>query len=158
MAYEATMTDEQRLAMHRRLVESLYGEAMLLAEEARAYFGQDGRMERDVLGPEARVHFACESLKVTTRLAHVIAWLLTQRAVEAGEITPGDALHPSRRLGDAPGSAEETVASLPFHARTLAAASIALHRRTAAHDAALAAEAAVDSPARAMQDRLAATF
>ena len=38
------------------------------------------------LEPFARVGFACESLKVTTRIMHIVAWLLTQRAVESGEL------------------------------------------------------------------------
>ena len=59
---------------------------MLLADEARAYFDEAGRDERLTLEPFARVGFACESLKVTTRIMHIVAWLLTQRAVESGEI------------------------------------------------------------------------
>src|ERR1700754_1064707 len=88
--------------IHRRLIDALYVEAMLLADEARAYFDDAGRAERDLLEPAVRVVFSCESLKVTTRLMHVIAWLLTQRAVDAGELAPRDALDPSRRLGGAP--------------------------------------------------------
>src|SRR3546814_10232754 len=96
--------DDSRI--HRKLIDSLYVEAMLLADEARAYFDEGGRSDREALDPLARVAFSCESLKVTTRLMHVIAWLLTQRAVAAGELPPRDALHPSRRLGAAPVSAD----------------------------------------------------
>ena len=45
-----------------RLIDSLYTEAMLLADEARAYFDETGRDERQTLEPFARVGFACESL------------------------------------------------------------------------------------------------
>ena len=69
-----------------RLIDSLYTEAMLLADEARSYFDDAGRDERRTLEPFARVGFACESLKVTTRIMHIVAWLLTQRAIESGEI------------------------------------------------------------------------
>ena len=69
-----------------RLINSLYTEAMLLADEARSYFDDAGRDERQTLEPFARVGFACESLKVTTRIMHIVAWLLTQRAIESGEI------------------------------------------------------------------------
>ena len=68
----------------KRLIDGLYTEAMLLADEVRAYFDDVGRDARDLLDPIERVLFSCESLKVTTRLMHVIAWLLTQRAVEVG--------------------------------------------------------------------------
>ena len=64
---------------------------MLLADEARSYFEGRARVDRDALDPWMRVGFSCESLKVTTRLMHVIAWLLARRAVAEGEL-PLDAL------------------------------------------------------------------
>ena len=97
--------------LHRRLVDTLYIDAMVLADEARSYFDEAGRLEREALDPMARVSFSCESLKVTTRLMHIIAWLLTQRAVDAGELRPADALDPSRRLGPAPVSEAGAVSS-----------------------------------------------
>src|ERR1700740_2620066 len=84
-----------------RLIDSLYTEAMLLADEARSYFDDLGRNDRATLHPFARVGFACESLKVTTRIMHIVAWLLTQRAVETGEIRSADGRRPERRLGHA---------------------------------------------------------
>jgi regulator of CtrA degradation len=68
-----------------RLIDSFYTEAMLLADEARSYFDDAGRGDRALLDPFVRVGFACESLKVTTRIMHIVAWLLTQRAIETGE-------------------------------------------------------------------------
>ena len=85
-----------------KLVDGLYVEAMVLADEARSYFDTAGRDDRLALDPIDRVGFSCESLKVTTRLMHVIAWLLTQRAVAAGELSPVQAGDAERRLGDAP--------------------------------------------------------
>ncbi|HEY5713474.1 MAG TPA: DUF1465 family protein, partial [Allosphingosinicella sp.] len=87
--------------MTPRLVDGLYIEAMVLADEARSYFDTLGRDDRLSLDPIDRVGFSCESLKVTTRLMHVIAWLLTQRAVAAGELTPDQAGAEDRRLGPA---------------------------------------------------------
>ncbi len=141
--------------IHRRLIDSVYMEAMLLADEARSYFDEVGRLEREMLSPMTRVAFSCESLKVTTRLMHVIAWLLTQRAVALGELLPKDALDPSRRLGDAPETDEAAITMLPDSARLLVGASIDLHRRVARFDTAQARPKMVDSPARSMQDRLA---
>ena len=92
------LPDENKAQLTPRLVDSLYTEAMLLADEARAYFDRHGREERESLDPLLRVGFSCESLKVTTRLMHVVAWLLTQRAVEAGEISRAHARKPARRL------------------------------------------------------------
>ena len=90
---------EARTPLTAKLVASLYTEAMLLADEARSYFDMSGRADRDSLDPIDRVGFSCESLKVTTRLMHVIAWLLTQRAVEAGELSrkPGAPARPPPR-------------------------------------------------------------
>ena len=56
-----------------RLIDSLYTEAMLLADEARSYFDDAGRGDRVALEPFVRVGFACESLKVTTRIMHIVA-------------------------------------------------------------------------------------
>ena len=144
--------------IQRKLIDQLYVEAMVLADEARGYFDDAGRIERATLDPLARVSFSCESLKVTTRLMHVIAWLLTQRAVDAGELAPRDALDPSRRLGPAPLSEERAVVALPEDAQALIVASIDLYRRVALLDARQAEPAPVDSPARAMFERLEAAF
>ncbi|MCA1654665.1 MAG: DUF1465 family protein, partial [Sphingomicrobium sp.] len=84
-----------------RLIDALYTEAMLLADEARGYFDDAGRDDRLTLEPFARVGFACESLKVTTRIMHIVAWLLTQRAIEGGEIRAAAGRRPERRLGHA---------------------------------------------------------
>lgn len=146
--------------MQRRLFDSLYMEAMVLADEARAYFDEVGRAERDALDPIVRVGFSCESLKVTTRLMHIIAWLLTQRAVDAGEIRARDALDPSRRLGDAPASDIGDQGRLPDRARTLILSSIDLYRRVQRLDRAQDERQGMDgvSPVRSLQDRLALAF
>ncbi|WP_240699993.1 DUF1465 family protein [Sphingomonas gei] len=158
MALQSGMMEKATSAIHRRLVDSLYVEAMLLADEARAYFDVVGRAERESLEALSRVTFSCESLKVTTRLMHIIAWLLTQRAVQAGEITPVDALAPSRRLGEAPDTDGTTLQAMPTQARSIIATSIELHRRVARLDASLDEPVVDDSPARRMFARLSASF
>ena len=137
-----------------RLVESLYTEAMLLADEARTYFDSQGRVERDGLDPFVRVGFACESLKVTTRLMHIIAWLLTQRAVETGELSPVAGQRPERRLGHAGESDPAVVEQLPTAARTLVASSIDLYQRVKRLDEEQGSDVPVASPARALMGRL----
>ncbi|MCW4460615.1 DUF1465 family protein [Sphingomonas sp. BT-65] len=145
--------------IHQRLIDSLYTEAMLLADEARGYFDEMGRDERDTLDAMTRVVFSCESLKVTTRLMHVIAWLLTQRAVNAGEIALGDALDPSRRLGQAPETDSASFDAMPLAAQGLIAASQDLYRRVARIDSTQDDDAPVPvSPARRMLDRLSHAF
>jgi len=144
--------------LRRRLLDGLYIEAMLLADESRAYFDQNGRLERDRLDPIGRVSFSCESLKVTTRLMHVIAWLLTQRAVDAGEMAPADALDPSRRLGLPPVTEQSLLDLMPALARELIESSIDLYRRTARLDEAQMMSTPIYSPARSMFDRLEYAF
>lgn len=150
-------TEQVSSRLHRRLVDALYVEAMVLADEARAYFDEGGREDREALGPMERVAYSCESLKVTTRLMHVIAWLLTQRAVDAGEMSRSDALDPSRRLGTPPHSDPEVIATMPPQTRALVAASIDLFRRTARLDADQLGTP-IDSPARAILERLAVSI
>jgi regulator of CtrA degradation len=158
MALNSGMNAQATATIHRKLVDSLYVEAMLLADEARGYFDVVGRTERDALEALSRVTFSCESLKVTTRLMHIIAWLLTQRAVEAGELSPGDALSPSRRLGEAPETDAATLAIMPAQAAGIIATSVELHRRVARLDASLDESPAEASPARRMMERLSASF
>ena len=145
-------------AIQRRLIDALYVEAMVLADEARSYFDESGRGDRDALDPFVRVTFSCESLKITTRLMHVIAWLLTQRAVDAGELRPRDALDPSRRMGESPTTDGEVIAVLPGRAQALVAASMDLHRRVLRLDLVQAAPEPRNSPARSMQLRLSSAF
>src|SRR5215213_463695 len=91
---DSTEQEEAQSRITPRLIDGFYTEAMILADEARAYFDDLGRADRLELDPFARVGFACESLKVTTRIMHIVAWLLTQRAVESGEIYAADQRRP----------------------------------------------------------------
>ncbi len=137
-----------------RLIDSLYTEAMLLADEARAYFDEAGREERLTLDPFARVGFACESLKVTTRVMHIVAWLLTQRAIDSGDIPGRDGRRPERRLGHAQDSDPAVIATLPPASRTLIGASVDLYARVKRLDDGGLEAVAPQSPARALMGRL----
>lgn len=149
-----TNTQPQQARLTPRLIESLYTEAMILADEARAYFDEAGRAERSTLDPFVRVGFACESLKVTTRVMHIVAWLLTQRAVESGEIMPGSERRPERRLGHAADSDPAVIIQLPPIAQRLVGASTDLYSRVRRLDEEGFEEVAVPSPARALMGRL----
>jgi regulator of CtrA degradation len=137
-----------------RLIESLYTEAMILADEARGYFDDAARDERVALPPFVRVGFACESLKVTTRIMHIVAWLLTQRAVETGEIKSADGRRPERRLGKAGESDPQIVEQLPEAAKRLIHASTDLYARIKRLDEGQLLDEPVPSPARALMGRL----
>lgn len=145
-----------------KLVEGLYFEAMTLADAARAYFDREGHDERAGLDAVTRVAFSCESLKVTTRLMHVVSWLLVRKAIQAGELSEEAAMTPERRLprGDVAAPAvddPERLMRLPTRARSLIDNSRDLYERVRRFDAQLdAAAAAREGPtgARALLGRL----
>lgn len=138
------------LQMTPRLIESLYLEAMVLADEARGYFDHVAQNDRDVLGAADRVAFSCESLKVTTRLMHIIAWLLHRKAEAAGEVIDGGG-----RLGHAATTEPVVRDIMPEAARALIAATSDLYDRIVRLDNAPRAE---ESPARALMNRLQGAF
>jgi regulator of CtrA degradation len=144
--------------MTAKLVDSLYVEAMVLADEARSYFDRHGREERLALDPLVRVGFSCESLKVTTRLMHVVAWLLTQRAVDAGELSPQQARTPSRRLGDAAESDPALLDKMPEAAMSLIQASLDLYARVQRLEEGSFVPEPQSSPARSLLSRLERSF
>ncbi len=70
------------------IVETLYSDALVLADEARAAFDLSGRLDQIGTSEEmARIALSCEALRTTTRMMHAIAWLLNQRAFFAGELS-----------------------------------------------------------------------
>ena len=141
-----------------KLAESFYTEALLLADEMRSYFDRDGREKRDIPSPQGRVQFACESLKATTRLMNVIAWLATRRAIDSGELTEGEVGAADRRLADAAVSAPEILGGLPSTARKLILAGIDLHERVGRLADGIEAPITFASPARALFRRLEQAF
>jgi len=67
---------------------TLYREGMGLIEEVAAYLDGEGRAASRALTREASFVYATESMRLTTRLMQLASWLLLQRAVNEGEITP----------------------------------------------------------------------
>ncbi|QGP78139.1 DUF1465 family protein [Sphingobium sp. CAP-1] len=149
--------------LHRRLVDGLYLEAMVMADEARTYFDGSASLDDGVNDPLRRVAFACESLKVTTRLMHIIAWLLSQRAWQRGEIDDADLADEKYRLGRATQSDPELADSFPFTARALIDASQELYERVARLQERMdlmmgQGGEGEPGPARALLDRLSQAF
>ena len=123
---------DRNTAFSARLVESLYTDAMVLADEARSYFERDRHDGGDDDGNAFdKIDISCESLRVTTRLMHAIAWLLNQKAYYAGEL-PGHLLrHQNHRLGSTEVSDPALLRRLPEEARNLVRASEQLVARLA---------------------------
>ncbi len=132
-----------------RVINGLYVEAMVLADEARAYFDQASHQARERMTPLVRVSFSCESLKVTTRLMHVVSWLLGQRSAAESARQP---LEP--RLGTAVESDPSVLSGLPEDARRIILATSELYDRIKRLDARIHMPVPPHSPARQLQSRL----
>ncbi len=153
------MDDAPReIRLRGRLVNSLYTEAMVLADEARAYFDHAGREHREALDPLRRVTLSCESLKITTRLMHVLAWLLTERAIEIGQMEEAEAAASGRRLGEAAASELQAIEGLPAQAIALIDASQDIYARVRRLENDVPAETSATSPALGLLDRLERAF
>ncbi|MBV7255682.1 DUF1465 family protein [Pacificimonas sp. WHA3] len=152
--------DDDDTQLTDKLIAGLYTEAMVLADEARAYFDQEGKLDREALGPIDRVQFSCESLRVTTRLMHTVSWLLNRKAVAAGELTKEQASTDERRLGTVGETVAEpeALAVLPARAREIIYASIDLYERVKRMDEHLVVEQVPLSPARQLLGKLQKSF
>jgi regulator of CtrA degradation len=78
--------------------KDLFREGMALVEEAASYLDGPGRKESRVLPRPAALAYATESMRLTTRLMQVASWLLLQRAVNEGELTPNQAVTERHRV------------------------------------------------------------
>ena len=80
----------ERLASSQAFA-TLFRDGMGLVEETAAYLDGPGRQESKKLERNAALAYATESMRLTTRLMQLASWLLLQRAVNEGEITPENA-------------------------------------------------------------------
>jgi regulator of CtrA degradation len=112
--------------MTRKLIDSLHVEVMVLSDEARSYFDGFGLADRIQLSPITRVIFSCEALKVTTRLMHSVAWLLSHRA-QFGAVQ--DTRRRLTSLGRATPTETSSITDLPEEAQRLILASVDLYTR-----------------------------
>ncbi|MGU3539513.1 protease adaptor protein RcdA [Methylobacterium sp. A54F] len=77
---------------------TLFCDGMALVEETAAYLDGDGREESRLISRDATLGYAAESMRLTTLLMQIASWLLVQRAVAEGELTPGQALQEKTRV------------------------------------------------------------
>jgi regulator of CtrA degradation len=117
-----------------RIVDSLYCEALVLADEVRAAFDK-ARLQAqaegaDQIGDELdRVALSCEALRTTTRVMHCMAWLLNHRAFFAGELSELQLRRHGKLIGNFPGSDPQTAGKLPPAIRLLIGESERLYER-----------------------------
>ncbi len=119
----------------RPIIEALYCEALVLADEVRAAFDLQPVDKPDGDGDRLRLAMSVEGLRTTTRVMHVLAWLLNQRAYFNGEMSEFQL----RRHGTLPDDRPSDPANfdrLEVPTRDLIEQSEALHARIARLDAA----------------------
>ena len=144
--------------INHEIIEDLYSEALLLADDARAVFDLRIGEKGDNASDSLKIALSIEGLRTTTRVMHVLAWLLNQRAFLAGELSAAQlARHnelPEERSAD-PANLE----ALEPETRALIRESEDLHARVARLDREMRrAKEQADAPVQAMQDRLAQAF
>jgi regulator of CtrA degradation len=69
------------------LLHKTLDETMALLVQTRDYMSYAVPSAKPALLPAERLQISCEAMRVTARLSHVMAWLLAQKAVQAGEIS-----------------------------------------------------------------------
>lgn len=117
------------------IIEALYSEALILADEVRAAFDLRPVSSPDFDGDRMCLAMSVEGLRTTTRIMHVLAWLLNHRAYLSGQMSE----FALRRHGSLPvdrGSEPANLDQLLQPTRDLIAATEALHARVARLDAA----------------------
>ena len=115
------------------IIEDLYAQALLLADDARACFDLRFRDNDDLGDDLTRVALSIEGLRTTTRVMQVLAWLLNQRAYFEGEMSEGQLRKHSKLPHDRP-STPEDLELLEEPTCDLIEDTIRLHRRIARLD------------------------
>jgi regulator of CtrA degradation len=77
------------LSIHEPLyIQRAYADTMKLLIEARNYAAYANYKEKDKNGGIQTIKILHHSMIITSRLTHLMAWILAQRAVNSGEIAP----------------------------------------------------------------------
>ena len=87
------------------LFERIFQEGMELVEATAAYLDGSGRQDSKMLSRNAALAYAKASMRLTTRLMQVASWLLVQRAIREGDMSPSEACENRYRLTTEPGTA-----------------------------------------------------
>jgi regulator of CtrA degradation len=112
-------------------------EAMSLLAEARRYLTDRAESDSQSMGLEQGLANSMETMRLVARLTQVLAWLLTHRAVHAGEISLSEATDPERRLGGrdlCSRDSSDAAKALPGELQSLLARSHSLYLRVARLD------------------------
>ena len=78
--------------------EKTFKEGMALVEQTANYLDGEGRLNSRILDRTGAIAYATESMRLTTRLMQMASWLLLQRAIAAGELSPSDMNREKHRI------------------------------------------------------------
>ncbi len=112
-------------------------EAMSLLAESRRYLTDKAEAESQKMDLEQGLANSMETMRLVARLTQVLAWLLTHRAVHAGEMSIAEATEPERRLGGRDLCAKDSTdaaKALPEELQSLLSRSHSLYLRIARLD------------------------
>ena len=126
---------------------AFFKEGMALVEESATYLDGAGREDSRRLRRPVALAYATESMRLTTRLMQVASWLLLQRAVNEGELTPAQAASEKHRVRLARqdiACAQELFDELPAPLRRLTFKSMRLQDRVLHFDQSIAASRGAD--------------
>ncbi len=160
-----TISFVQRLTTSESF-KALFREGMALVEESAGYLDGEGRDEAKQLRRALAIAYASESMRLTTRLMQLASWLLLQRAVNEGEMTPAQAAsekHKVRLARQEIACAPELFDELPQRLRALTFKSMRLQARIVHLDQSLFAARAQEfggapSPIATQVERLRMAF
>ncbi len=115
-----------------------YDETLGLLVEVRDYVVEGEQRDRAALAPVVGAKLSCEALRVTARLTQVMAWLLAQKAIHAGELSTEEVIERHDRLADIAVCMDEEpadeIVGLPARFRELLERSHRLYIRVARLD------------------------
>jgi regulator of CtrA degradation len=115
-----------------------YDETLGLLVEVRDYVVENEPVDRRRLAPVVGAKLSCEALRVTARLTQIMAWLLAQRAVHAGELSTEELVQRNEALADIDicmaADEESLIVGLPARFRELLDRSHRLYIRVARLD------------------------
>jgi regulator of CtrA degradation len=138
-----------------------FAEGMAMVEETATYLDGRGRQESRALPSKAALAYAGESMRLTTRLMQIASWLLVQRAVSEGEMTPEEASREKYRLGAREicrGRRTEAADVLPQKLNDLLERSATLYERVERLDTLLYAGEPADAGVQTQMSRLQMAF
>ncbi|HEY7748792.1 MAG TPA: DUF1465 family protein [Aestuariivirgaceae bacterium] len=146
--------------------KAVFKEGMGLVEETANYLDGPGRREARGLDRHGSIAYATESMRLTTRLMQLASWLLLQRALHAGELTPEEANSEKHRINLSDVGAGHSLQGtdlLPDHLKELIQRSLRLHQRIQKLDQVLndrqeQAAKGEENPVSSQMNRLVAAF